>query len=108
MIFPTEQWMTTEQAVAVAKARGRKLDASDLRKHCRRRFGPEGLAVLIDNDGIKTGPNFDYRSRHEGGDMSGRGVWLIHVQALEKRLNERAQGPGHRTIWRESQAVAQA
>lgn len=98
--FPVNEWLTTEQAVALATERGRKLDGSDLRKHCRQRFAREGLAALIDSDGVKTGPGFNYRHCKEGGDMTGRGVWLIHRIAVERRLAERDMGPGHRQMWR--------
>lgn len=91
ILFPITEWVTVDQAVNEAHEAGRKLEGPDLRKACRKTFGPAGLAVLITRDGIKTGGQpADY-----SGDAGGRGVWLVHRSAVEQRLAERQRGAGN-------------
>lgn len=85
-------WLTIDQAVEEAKAAGHKLEGNNLRKDCRQRFGPKGLAVYVGKEGIRTGGSpEDYKER--------RGIWLIHRSAVEMRLEERSKGPGNPS-WR--------
>lgn len=87
--------MTLTQAVRKAHEAGRKLDEIDLRKHCRQTYAAQSRAAYLTADGIRTGGQpSDYGHPGHGG---GRGIWLIREDALQERLDERAQGPGPRS-----------
>lgn len=82
--FPVDEWVTIRQAVQDAHKEGQSLEEEDLRQQCRRRFAPLGLAVFIGRGGINTGG-----SAQDYVGLGGRGIWLIHRDAVRIRLQER-------------------